>query len=112
MIKKKILTLVLLSSVAGLFAVNNQTPPPYSSKVDYSFAMMVGGVVGAGTTLCLDSNASLTVVARNALIGAMIANGVVELDNAVESPRWLPKVVKKPVLIAAGGIALHLVTRK
>lgn len=110
--KKQILALVLLSSVAGLFAADNQTPPPYSPKADHSFATLVGGVVGAGTTLYLDSNASLTSVGKNTLIGAAIANGVVAADNAVESPQWLPTVVKKPVLMAGGLIALHLATRK
>ena len=110
--KKKILALVLLSSVvSGLSAAAQDTLPPYNAQEEHSFATVVGAVAGAGATLYDDSNASIATVGKNALIGATIANGVIGADRTVGNPQWLPRFVKKPVLIGGGVIVLHLLTR-
>ena len=77
MMKRKILALVLLSSMIVNISAADTPPPPYDALAEHSFATLVGAVAGAGSTLYLNNNAPLDVVGKNTVITAIIANGVV-----------------------------------
>ena len=110
--KKKILNLILLSSIVSVFSVNSDNSHWYIPDKEYLFATATGGVAGAGLTLWSDRNAPVFKVVNNALIGTTIADVVFKVDKEVKSPEWLPEPIKKTALIAGGCLALHLFTRK